>query len=174
MRGRRRKPTAVHEANGNPGKRALNKREPKFAVGAPPIPSDVLLDVLEKQIWRLEVPRLVKKKIITEADGLCLARYCCLKARLIRNRKEQQSLGWPQTVLDFNAIPKKHPLILIENDTLKELRQVESELGLTPASRARLQVPIDEPEADPLDEFDTPAPGGAAGRVVSIGSARAR
>src|SRR5213082_2440861 len=107
MPGRRPKPTAQKKLEGNPGKRKLNDREPKFANTAPARPDDMLLDELEREIWRRELPLLLSSKVLTEADGHCLARFCVLKARLIRNRREQQALGWPQTIETSMGV-KKH------------------------------------------------------------------
>lgn len=65
-RGRPPKPTAVKELEGNPGKRPLNKNEPKPKQTAPKCPSWLEPDA--KKEWRRLSKELESMGLLTEVD----------------------------------------------------------------------------------------------------------
>src|SRR6266545_2987232 len=82
MSGRRPIPTALKVLAGNPGKRRLNRREPKPIVRLPPCPPH-LKDVA-REAWRRIGHRLTTLRVVTEADGAALELLCLAYAEYRR------------------------------------------------------------------------------------------
>lgn len=78
-RGRPPKPTAVKELEGNPGKRPLNKNEPKPKQIAPKCPSWLEPDA--KKEWRRLSKELETMGLLTQVDMAAFAGYCQAYAR---------------------------------------------------------------------------------------------
>ena len=76
---RKPKPTALKELEGNPGKRALNDKEPKPPKKAPRCPS--WLEQEAKKEWRRMGKLLEQMGILTEMDMAAFAGYCQAYAR---------------------------------------------------------------------------------------------
>ena len=74
QRGRKPKPTAIKELEGNPGKRPLNDAEPKPAKKAPPCPK--WLEPEAKKEWRRLSKQLEQIGVLTEVDQAAFASYC--------------------------------------------------------------------------------------------------
>ena len=66
QRGRKPKPTAVKQLEGNPGKRQLNANEPKPAARAPSCPKWLEDDA--KKEWRRLAKQMEQLGILTEVD----------------------------------------------------------------------------------------------------------
>ncbi len=152
MRGRKPKPTALKKAEGNPGKRKLNEREPKPAagVGSPP----VWLDDFAKTVWRRVVKELEAVGMLTRVDRDSLGCYCQAVSSLKTAREEIAKDGI--TIQGLHG-PVKNPACAVEKDAMTAIRQFGSEFGLTPASRARLTTPENKTETDEFEnDFGKP------------------
>ena len=79
QRGRKPKPTAIKELEGNPGKRPLNDAEPKPERKAPPCPK--WLEPEAKKEWRRLSKQLEQIGVLTEVDQAAFASYCQAYAR---------------------------------------------------------------------------------------------
>src|SRR5207249_61429 len=90
-RGRIPKPTAVKNAEGNPGHRAINRAEPKPRVIVPECPSH--LDSRARKEWRRLIPILLDMKVLTQADQIALANLCASYSRLVEAQKELSEAG---------------------------------------------------------------------------------
>lgn len=149
--GRPRKPGNEKKLTGTKGK---GGREPQYAVGAPAVPSLIKDDPIALGEWRRKAALLTEQRVLTVADGTVLARYCLLYARLQRVRDEI-ALPTFRFVVFGPAGEKANPLITIETQTVRELRMIETELGLTPASRTRVATvapeTVQDPDAELLD-----------------------
>ena len=77
--GRKPKPTAVKELEGNPGKRELNTKEPKPIKKAPACPK--WLDDEAKKEWKRLSKQMEQLGILTEVDMSAFAGYCQAYAR---------------------------------------------------------------------------------------------
>jgi P27 family predicted phage terminase small subunit len=137
MTGRPPKPTAVKIAEGNPGHRPLNKREPKPEVGAPPCPKD-LIGPARKE-WDRVVRLLKPTGVLARTDLAVLEMYCDSYATWKKTRAYIERLGPLVKTKQGNIIP--NPAIGIANTQKKLVLRFASELGLTPSSRARLTTP---------------------------------
>jgi P27 family predicted phage terminase small subunit len=149
MAGRRPKPTALKELEGNPGKRALNKREPK-PTGTPTCPSH--LDAEAKKEWRRISKELIAIGLLTSVDRAALAAYCSSYSRWIAAEESIQKFG---TVIKSpkSGFPIQNPYVSIANTALDHMRKYAVEFGLTPASRSRLQVDPAGSQDDPFKRF---------------------
>ena len=150
MQGRKPKPTALKQLAGNPGKRALNKNEPKPS-GVPTCPDH--LDVIAKAEWERVSGELVVLGLLTTIDRAALAAYCAAYSRWINAEEQVQRFG---AVIKSpkSGFPIQNPYAAIANTAIDQMRKFASEFGMTPASRSRLSVGTPT-SADPFTEFMT-------------------
>lgn len=154
MQGRPPKPTAIKEAEGNPGKRKLNQDEPKpdplRSLKAPP---NSLPDA--RKFWRKYGPILDKLGVLTEADvaalDLMAIHYALAKAALAAMTTDDGKLEL--TRKDEEGVERKHPMLQVLRDNSASFRLYSVLFGLNPAARARLVVR--EPEDDDDEFFET-------------------
>lgn len=155
MAGRRPTPTALKLVTGNPGKRALNKKEPKPAAKAPPCPPH--LDNDAKSVWKRLCALLKKMGVLTEADGLALERLCDCYSDILRCRELIERDGRTYTTIDQNS-----NTLIKNNPAVNQLRAADAqfksylvEFGLTPAARSKVIVdpPDDDKKEDPLASY---------------------
>ena len=114
QRGRKPKPTAVKQLEGNPGKRQLNANEPKPAARAPSCPKWLEDDA--KKEWRRLAKQMEQLGILTEVDMAAFAGYCQAYAR------------WKEAE-EFISIAQQY---------MKQMSKFCEQFGLTPASRSRI------------------------------------
>jgi hypothetical protein len=74
MAGRKPKPTVLKLITGNPGRRPLNRREPKLRPGIPSCPPHLSPEA--KREWSRVIPLLAECRLVTEVDRAALAAYC--------------------------------------------------------------------------------------------------
>lgn len=142
------KPTALKVLEGNPGKRPLNRAEPKPRPVAPKCPAWLLLEA--KREWRRVAPELERLGLLTVVDGTALAGYCQAYARW---REAEAALS--EHGLTF-ATDKGYvcvrPEVAIAQRSLQLVKGFCAEFGLTPSSRGRMTLPeVDDGGDDLLD-----------------------
>lgn len=154
MAGRRPKPTVLKLVEGNPGKRAINKREPKPRREIPSCPAH--LDDSGKVAWgRLSV-LLDRMGVLTEADGFALERLCDCYTDILECRQLIAENGRTYTVATQTG-----EILIKGNPAVAQLRAADAqfksyliEFGLTPAARSKVNVdPDGDDKKDPLSEF---------------------
>ena len=148
MAGRKPKPSALREFEGNPGKRPINRREPKFSAAKVRCP--VHLDAGAKKEWRRLALQLSPLGMLTDVDVAAFAAYCTLYSRWVYAELQIQKLGY--WVKDASGNPMPNPNLRISEKTLDQLRKYETEFGFTPASRSRIHVDAGQQE-DPFADF---------------------
>lgn len=149
MAGRRPKPTALKELAGNPGKRPLNKREPKpRKKQGMPVPRHLREEA--RREWRRLRPELEAAGLLTAVDADALALYCETYATWVEATAQAQKEGL--IVYTDKGYPVQNPLLGIANQAARMLRAMLIEFGMTPASRSRVAVE-GAGEVDPLDAF---------------------
>jgi P27 family predicted phage terminase small subunit len=139
--GRNRKPTAVKKVQGNPGKRRLNKREPKPKPGMPAMPVGMPVEACAE--WQRMAPILEKMGVLTVADGPALAAYCKLHAQVLQAEAAIKKYGIVLATLDGEtgvAVLRKNPAVTVKSESLRLVKAFLLEFGLTPASRSKLTV----------------------------------
>lgn len=141
--GPRHKPTALKILQGTARPDRMNSDEPKPELSSTRPPS--WLTAEQRKIWKEKAPGLIAQGVLTVWDRDALGRYCVLFAQFVSLSK---SSG---------------------RDILNEIRQLnvqlmklESEFGLTPASRARVKGTPPKPEEteSPLARMRRLAKGG--------------
>lgn len=90
-RGRKPKPTAMKELEGNPGKHPLNTSEPKPNKKAPACPK--WLEPEAKKEWRRLAKQMEAIGILTEVDMAAFAGYCQAYADGRRLRSSSPSMA---------------------------------------------------------------------------------
>jgi len=149
MRGRRPKPTRIKILTGNPGKRALNKNEPRPDPAVPACPPE--LGPSAQREWDRLVGDLSKFHLLTNLDRAALAAYCGAYALWAEATEAIQKFG--SMVKSPTGYPMQSPYIAIANRQAEIMMRIASEFGFTPASRSRISMPQqDEPTL-----FDDPS-----------------
>jgi P27 family predicted phage terminase small subunit len=147
MRGRKPKPTHLKLLEGNPGKRKINRREPRPKGGKLLPPAWLRKEA--KAEWR-RVLAAMPPGLYTQADRQLLVQYCQNVARVAEIEKIIREQGL--TFVTDNGYIAQRPEVGMLNRLQTQIRQTCSELGLSPTSRARLEMP--EPaDDDPTEDF---------------------
>lgn len=152
MRGAKPKPTKLKILEGNPGKRPLNKNEPKPPQEMPACPQ--WLDKDAKKEWKRVARNLYDMGILSLVDRTALAGYCEAYSRWKR-ASEALSDGFTYEYVNHQFQIKRDtkPEVQIVRDALNQVRQFCAEFGLTPSSRARMAIPSTKGKKDPMDEL---------------------
>jgi len=148
MAGRRPKPTNLKTLAGNPGKRALNKSEPR-PEGIPTCPSH--LSKAAKAEWKRISRELITLGLLTHCDRAALAAYCAAYARWVDAETSVQKFGMVMKS-PKSGYPIANPYVGIGNTAMDQMRKFIVEFGLSPASRTRLQV-VPTTTGDPFEAF---------------------
>ena len=166
MAGRRPKPTAIKQLEGNPGKRALNAEEPKPLIGTPEMPKGMGRNAT--RIWKRKAAELLSMKVLTVVDGLALANFAKAEALgelFFREAIEEPYVLEPIFSKDGDIVGHKKklsPATMGFALMSRISKGYQVEFGLTPASRSKLKV---ESDAAKTEEFPkrpdtTPTVGG--------------
>jgi len=143
-RGRTSIPTNLKVMRGNPGKRGLNKREPKPTAADPACPEH--LDPVAKQEWDRLLPILRTMRVLTEADGILLANLC---SALATQFQAQETLKMTGLVVRRGTTESPwfqiSPLQGLVNEQMQIVKALCAEFGLSPAARTRVQTVSDHP-----------------------------
>ena len=150
MAGRRPKPTSLKLVAGNPGKRAINKKEPKPKRLIPSCPA--YLSSESKVAWgRLSV-LLDRMGVLTEADTAALERLCDCYSDILICRQSLITDGWTYKTVDAqgNTLIKGNPAATQLRAADSQFKAYLIEFGLTPAARSKVHGnPEEETKADP-------------------------
>lgn len=133
-KGRKPKPTALKELEGNPGKRKLNEGEPKPEKKAPVCPK--WLDEEAKKEWRRLAKKMQDLGVLTEVDMAAFAGYCQSYSRWKDAEEFMQTHG---TIFRTpSGYYQQLPHVAIAQSYLKQMSRFAEQFGLTPASRSRI------------------------------------
>lgn len=134
MRGRKPTPTRIKVLTGNPGKRPINRNEPRPEAVVPLCP--VELSEKAKAEWDRLVSELSKLKLITNLDSIALATYCGAYGLWAEATEALQKYG--TMVKSPSGYPMQSPYIAVANRQAEIMMRIASEFGLTPASRSKI------------------------------------
>jgi P27 family predicted phage terminase small subunit len=148
MQGRKPKPTAVKLLSGNPGKRAINRSEPRPQIELPPAPEYLGDD--EKHKWAAVVKELHPLGLVTTVDKDALAMYCVIYVRWMKAERMVREKGEIIKTAAGNII--QNPYLAIANRALDQLNKLGAEFGMTPSSRSRVKVELPNAESE-LEEM---------------------
>ncbi len=142
--GRPPKPTVIKILAGNPGKRPLNKAEPKPKPVAPKCPA--WLSKEAKREWKRVAPELERLGLLTVVDGGALAAYCQAYARW---REAEEAIKREGLVVQTGTgYLMPHPAVKIAEKAQQLIKAFCTEFGLTPSSRSRMSLPEAKDEED--------------------------
>ena len=148
QRGRKPKPTAIKELEGNPGKRQLNANEPKPERKAPECP-EWLEDDAKAEWYRL-AEQMERLGILTEVDMAAFAGYCQSYARWKAAEEFISKNG--AIVKTPSGYWQQVPQVSIAQQYLKDMQKFCEQFGLTPASRSRIVSDNGKDESDEMME----------------------
>ena len=151
MAGRPPKPTALKLLEGNPGKRALNDREPKVAPGRPKRPT--WLAVKARRHWHQAVQALEGMGVLTVADGPAVALLANALAEYIEAAREveERGLTFMDVRLDkegtvISSVIRPNPATAVRADAWRRVNLMLQQFGLTASSRSKVKVEKPEEE----------------------------
>lgn len=147
------KPTALHVLNGNPSKiKDLGKGEPKPNLGAKP---PLWLDEDARAEWDRLAPRMERIGLLTELDEMVFANICQLHSDSLRYRKVLAEEG--DTYIHKNVKGEKNEVTraqaILLHKSLKLLKSLCVEMGLTVSARSRIQLPGEKEDNDVITKL---------------------
>lgn len=138
MRGRKKTPTVINFLRGNPGKRPINHEEPKPDPLVAECPAE-LTDQVEREEWERTIVPAIRIGQITVAER-ALAIGHCVQWAVWRSQVTEASQHPHVIAAGKNKYPMPNPARTMANATYQLLRQTDSDLGLTPTTRSRVQT----------------------------------
>ncbi|MEZ4714288.1 MAG: phage terminase small subunit P27 family [Caldilineaceae bacterium] len=150
MAGRPPKPTHLKILQGNPGKRAINKAEPKPAAKKPSAPKHLTGEA--KREWTRMSKRLYELGLLTEVDRAALAMYCTTWARYVRAEEELSRVDVEWVAKTDRGYQHQSAWLQVSNQAMKLMKGLLVEFGMTPSSRSKVTVTKEE-EENPFDKF---------------------
>jgi P27 family predicted phage terminase small subunit len=148
--GRKPKPTWLKLVTGNPGHRPINDSEPQLAGDLPEAPPAELQTDAQRAIWTRV---LTDAPYLRSADRDILVAYCVAVALYAEAVQKVQQFGVlikaPST-----GTPMNSPYYTMLNKQARVIKELGSEMGLSPASRSRVSVAKANPKtATPFDDL---------------------
>lgn len=142
-------PTALKLARGNPGKRPINKLEPK------PSSADVLrspagMNAQARKRWRQVARHLHDSGILTVLDTGALRLYCDAYARYLDASDIIEAEG---LIIETEYTKKANPAVAILNQSADCMLKIMRDFGMTPSSRTGLEVLPPKNKPGDFDEF---------------------
>lgn len=137
------KPTTLKILEGNPGKRALNVREPKprkVLKAAPP-----WFDSMHTKIWE-DTLDAAPLGMLKQVDASVLVAYVC--AYVIHQRATEELCSSELLIESLMGGVKANPLTLVQAKASTVMLRAAAEMGFTPSSRSRVVVDLDDDEGD--------------------------
>jgi P27 family predicted phage terminase small subunit len=142
-------PTALKILRGNPGRRPLNKREPKPPAMGPLPAAPAYLEPAARAEWARVVPDLAECGLLTRVDLALVASYCATWGRVLDAEAElAKGLMVKRRAKNGKEYPALNPYFATLTTLLGQLKGFVTELGMSPAARSRIQVEKPEPEDD--------------------------
>jgi len=133
-RGRKPKPTAKKELAGNPGKRALNKNEPRFSPVKKAAPPD-WFDDTARNMWETITRELCGQGVLCITDLHNVVLFCAAFSNWEKAQREVMARG---ITVESPVGPKKNPALTAANEAMRQIVTIGSLLGLDPSSRQRI------------------------------------
>jgi P27 family predicted phage terminase small subunit len=122
---------------GNPGKRKINREEPRPAALAVECPAE-LADPAARLEWDRVAPGLIACGQVTIADRATLIGYCHKWAQW--QALEREASKHPFLVATPSGYPIPNPALSMANKAFHLMLKAAAELGMTPAGRSRVTV----------------------------------
>ena len=153
-RGPKPEPTKLRLLRGNPSKKPDSPSEPQPPTDGVSIPPH--LGEVAARRWGELLPMLQATRVMTRADVEALARYCDTWEWWLAVRAKLKAEGDTYPILNDGGEVKyiaQRPEVAIAHKLAQQLRQLESDFGLSPAARASLKVEPDAKAESAIDKF---------------------
>jgi P27 family predicted phage terminase small subunit len=138
MRGRKPKPTALREMEGNPGKRPLNRREPKPKGDLYAAPE--WMSATQREGWAYAVTH-APYGLLKQLDRSVLAIW--VVAEDLHREAAEKITQYDLLTKSPNAgLPLQSPYLAILNKQAQIMLKAGAELGFSPSSRTRVQLEV--------------------------------
>lgn len=142
MRGRKPKPAALKELEGNPGHRPLDDIGLALPSTLPRCPKHLTGEA--RREWRRVTKELAESNLLAGVDRAALAAYCQTWSRWVQAEEQLANDELVKTTDKGYEYP--NPWLGIANTALDQMRKFLVEFGMTPSSRSRVKV--DKPVED--------------------------
>lgn len=162
LRGRKPKPQAVKDLEGNPGKRPANENAPKLPTLSQVPPAPEYLGVIAAAKWVEVAGMLVVANVLTGGDLHNLEAFCV--AYQTFREAEADIVKNGLTTGSKRKGFRKNPSVTIRAEAMRQLRDFSALLGLDPSSRERLKVPKIGTQPPSATNRFTALPGGMAAK----------
>ena len=133
--GRKPKPTALKALAGNPGKRKLNKDEPEFKAIRSVKPPE-WLDDIAATMWVMITKQLCGAGVLQVTDLHNVEAFCASYSRW--RQAEAACAQYGVLIASDSGGYTKNPAYTAAAESLRQMAQFGSLLGLDPSSRSRL------------------------------------
>lgn len=134
----------MKKLEGNPGKRALNNKEPKPETAIPACPAH--LKGAAKTEWNRITKELFVLGIVSKIDRAALAVCCTAWADYVKacNKLEKQG----EVIISEKGGMYQNPWVAIKKRSMDQVQKFYAEFGMTPSGRSRIKVdaPSEEDE----------------------------
>lgn len=143
-RGPKKEPTNLKLVKGNPGKRPLNKKEPKPKISLPSAPDHLCFSA--KHEWKRVAKALYDLGLLSELDRAALAAYCNAYGRWVAAEKKLKAAAKEDPeyggllIETSNGNLIQNPLVGIANTARKEMARLAGEFGMTPSARTGIEA----------------------------------
>lgn len=155
MKGRKPKPTHLKLVQGNPGKRALNKSEPKPRRERPSPPAHV--SDKARETWGYVAAILDDMGVLTATDALALEVLCEAYSDFLGARSELNQFGsnyYETTNATGGVMHRAHPAVAVMQDADRRIKAWLAEFGMTPSARSRVHGNEDpNRDKDPASKY---------------------
>jgi len=138
VRGRKPVPDAIKEAQGTLKKSRVNNSQAVFEVpeAFPKPPST--MNLYGKRLWRELGPQLKEAGLYSSGDYTALELLCMAYGDMVAARKALMKSG--NIVITDKATVYQHPNVGIANTAWKQVKDMLTQFGLTPAERTRVKA----------------------------------
>jgi P27 family predicted phage terminase small subunit len=153
--GRRPTPTHLKLVKGNPGRRPLNRKEPKPRRSRPSPP--LHLSEKARETWGYTTALLDRMGVLTEADGIALEMLSEAYADFLAAKAELKAVGsdyYQTSTASGDAMHRIHPAVAQRNDADRRIRAWLAEFGMTPSARARVKADAEAEEDRAASYFE--------------------
>jgi hypothetical protein len=139
-------PTELRLLRGNPGKRAVNKREPKPELDNGALPAKLTSqDLAEaRALWEEMAPRFVATKLLSQIDRKVLERACRLE--VLGDRLLAESEKTPMRDTPNNGL-QLAPELTGALRCYDAADRIWFRFGVTPSERSRIRVGEETPKS---------------------------
>ena len=152
--GRKPVPSHLKLVRGNPGKRAINRSEPKPRRERPSAPAHI--SDTAREVWGQAVLTLDEMGVLTAADVFAIEVLC---EAIADHRDAGETIAaegrfYETTTKEGSAMWRLHPAVALRSDADRRVRGWCAEFGLTPSARSRIETTPKQAE-DPSAKYLT-------------------